>query len=160
MIARHGTQPARPGKKRQAGFTLLEVLVAMAIVALGLTAVVAQMNQMASASIYLQDKTLGTWIALDRVTEIRLGDEFPEINEYNDDIEMAGRQWNYTVNVSQTLIENIRRIEVFVYLPDQPENPIASAAGLTGPPVPRSQNPRLPGVAGGDPGNEAGGRFR
>jgi len=145
---------------RHSGFTLLEVLVAMAIVALGLTAVVAQMNQMASAAIYLQDKTLGTWVALDRITEIRLEKEFPEIREYQDEYEMAGQMWNYTVDVSQTQIENIRRIEVFVYLPDQPDNPIASAAGLTGPPVDRQQPPRLPGGIPGQNNNEPEGQFR
>ena len=53
-----------PSKSRlSAGFTLLEVLVAMAIISLGLIGVFSSLSQMLSSTSLLRDKTLATWIA-------------------------------------------------------------------------------------------------
>ena len=64
MSARHALQ--------QKGFTLLEVLVALAIIGLGMVAVFSQLNQSLLAASRLRDKTLASWIALDRITELRV----------------------------------------------------------------------------------------
>jgi len=131
---------------RQTGFTLIEVLVAMAIVALGLSAVFMQVNQMLSSSIYLQQKTLATWVAVDRITEIRLQAEYPEVRETNDDIEMGGIQWGYRVNVSETSADNIRRIDVAVFVADSPDSIVATASGFRGVAMDRTAGPVMPGA--------------
>lgn len=135
-------------KQFQQGFTLLEVLVAMSIVAIGLSAVFMQVNQMVSTSIYLQQKTLATWIATDRVTEVRLVDELPEPKTTEDEVEMAGITWGYTLQVSQAPgpFENLRRIDVEVYFADDPGTVIGSATGFRGSVIKRESNPVIPGT--------------
>ena len=137
-------------QQKQQGFTLLEVLVAMAIVALGLSAVFMQVNQMLSSSIYLQQKTLGTWVAMNRITEIRLKNEFPAPRETKDNIEMGGTNWGYTINVSATPIKNLRRIDVAVYPADNPDSIVAKAAGFRGQVIERSKGPLMPCTGASD----------
>ncbi len=148
-------------KKFQQGFTLLEVLVAMSIVAIGLSAVFMQVNQMVSTSIYLQQKTLATWIATDRITEIRLLDELPGSKTTEDEIEMAGIIWGYTLRVSQAPgpFENLRRIDVDVYFADDPDTVIGSATGFRGAVIKRDGNPVIPGT-GAPTGTSEEGTFQ
>jgi general secretion pathway protein I len=54
------------------GFTLVEVLVALVIVAMGLAALMSAVSGAARTSGYLRDKTLAQWIALNRLSEVRL----------------------------------------------------------------------------------------
>ena len=58
--------------KRARGFTLLEVLIALAIVAMSVGALLGTVTSSASNVIYLKDKTLAEWVALNRLTEIRI----------------------------------------------------------------------------------------
>jgi len=54
------------------GFTLVEVMVALMIVALGLGALMVAVTSTARTSRYLRDKTLAEWIALNHLSELRL----------------------------------------------------------------------------------------
>ena len=127
----------------------------MAIVAIGLSAVFMQVSQMVATSIYLQQKTLATWIATDRITELRLLDELPEPKTIEDEVQMAGANWGYTVQITQAPgpFENLRRIDVEVYFSDNPDNIIGSATGFKGSVIKRDSNPVIPGS--GLPNGEA-----
>ena len=57
---------------RSRGFTLLEVMVALIIVAFSLTALTASMNQMIDAANTLRERTFASWIAQNKITEMRL----------------------------------------------------------------------------------------
>ena len=118
------------------GFTLLEVLVALVIVGLGMMAVFGQLNQSLAATIRLRDKTLAHWIAEDRITELRLGDQFPNIGQSSDQLEMGDVEWFYTVKVTQTPVANLRRLDVDVSFADRPDDILATLVGFIGPPVP------------------------
>ena len=54
------------------GFTLIEVLVALAIVAIGMAAVLGALNSSADTVSYLRDKTFAQWVALNRIAGLRL----------------------------------------------------------------------------------------
>jgi len=54
------------------GFTLVEVLVALMVVAMGLAALMVAVSGTARTSGYLRDKTLAQWMALNRISEVRL----------------------------------------------------------------------------------------
>ena len=67
-----------PGvKPRESGFTLIEVLVALAIVAIGMAAVLGALTSSASTVLYMRDKTLAQWIALNHIAEERLKVQLP-----------------------------------------------------------------------------------
>ncbi len=114
----------------QRGFTLIEVLAALVIVALGMMAVIQAVSQTASNSSYLREKTVAHWVAVNRLTEVRLQRTPPPIDETSDEVEMAGRTWRWTMTVSQTPIETIRRIDISVRPADADED--ASIASITG----------------------------
>jgi general secretion pathway protein I len=96
------------------GFTLIEVLAALVIVALGMMAVIQAVSQTASNSAYLRDKTIAHWVALNRLTEVRLEQSAPKVDKTSDEVEMAGRKWRWTMAVTQTPVETMRRIDVSV----------------------------------------------
>ena len=116
------------------GFTLLEVLVAMAIISLGLIGVFMSLSQMLGATTLLRDKTLATWIATDRITELRVTGAWPGAGERDDVIEMAGAEWAYTIKVSAIPDMEMRRLDVTIGFADDPDNVIATVIGFLSPP--------------------------
>lgn len=118
------------------GFTLVEALVALIIVALGMMAVHTQLNQYAVTSVYIRDKTLASWIATNKLTELSVQSEWPEPGSEEDEVEYAGRQWFYRVEISATQVENLRRADVSVALAEDPEQVIHTVSGLLEPPPP------------------------
>lgn len=115
---------------RHRGFTLIEVLVALAIVAFGLVAVFGQVSQSATSANRLRDKTLASWVALNQITEMRLAGEFPAVGTRSDDVDMANRKWHYEVRVSETEGDYLRRADVSVAAAEEPARPIATAVGF------------------------------
>ena len=113
-----------------AGFTLIEVLAALVIVALGMLGVIEAVTQNARNGSYLREKTLAHWIAMNVITERRLQPSPPDIAETSDEIEYAGERWRWTLRVSETPVESMRRMDVFVRPADAPED--EALATLTG----------------------------
>lgn len=135
-----GTERRRSGQASPA-FTLIEAVVALLIVSLGMLAVFTQLGQFASNSSYIQDKTLASWIASNRLTELSLQDTWPELGNEEDEIEYAGREWRYAVEISETEVENLRRADVSVSLLDDPERVLHTVSALIEPPAPRGFAP-------------------
>ena len=103
------------------GFTLIEVLAALVIVALGMLGVIQAVTQTARNGTYLREKTLAHWIALNVITERRLQPSPPEVSESSDEVEFAGRRWRWTMRVTQTEVESLRRMDVSVRPADAPD---------------------------------------
>lgn len=97
-----------------AGFTLIEVLAALVIVALGMLGVIEAVTQQARNGTYLREKTLAHWIAMNVVTEQRLQSAPPPVADSSDDLEFAGERWHWNMRVSQTQVDSLRRIDVTV----------------------------------------------
>ncbi len=121
-----------PARRAVAGFTLVEVLAALVIVSLGMLGVIQAVSQTANNGAYLRDRTVAHWIAMNRVTEVRLEPKEPTVGTDSDDIEMAGRKWRWNMEVTQTAVESIRRIDVEVALADAKDQPLAFVSGFYG----------------------------
>lgn len=103
------------------GFTLLEVLVALAVLAITLGALIKGGSEVATNGAYLRDKTLAQWVARNRVAELQLETQWPETGSREGREEMAGREWFWRSAVSETFDEDVRRLEVGVYADERRE---------------------------------------
>lgn len=119
-----------PVRADSRAFTLIEVLVALVVVGLGMLAVIQTVSQTANNSSYMREKTIAHWIAMNQLTQVRLQPSPPAIDKSSDEVEMAGRDWRWTMEVKQTPVESIRRIEVRVRPAEAPET--SSLAFITG----------------------------
>lgn len=108
-----GGNPLRPPLVVR-GFTLVEVMVALAIAALSLAAVTAAISQMVEAGFSMRERTYAAWIAENRIAELRLSNALPEVSESSGEVEFAGREWAWEAVVSETGVENLFRIDVSV----------------------------------------------
>jgi general secretion pathway protein I len=116
------------------GFTLVEVLVALVVVALGLTALMVAVNGTARTSGLLRDKTLAQWIALNRLAEVRLNVVKFGQNTDTGELTFGSRTWHYDTRYFETSIASMKRVVVRVYLGDAKTkgNPSAQAVGFLG----------------------------
>jgi general secretion pathway protein I len=108
------------------GFTLLEILVALAIIAIALTAVVVETGQHVNSTIHMRDRTLAHWVAMNRVTEQLAAEQWPSVGISNGVAEMADREWFWSMTISSTPDSDIRRIDVEVRADRDRDNPNAS----------------------------------
>jgi general secretion pathway protein I len=119
---------------RMSGFTLIEVLVAVMIIALGLTALMTAVSSTARTSGYLRDKTLAQWIALNRLSEVRLNVTKFGQNTDIGEVDFANRKWHYDTRYFDTSIGSMKRVVVRVYAGDAKTkgNAIAQSIGFLG----------------------------
>ena len=59
--------------KNKRGFTLIEVLIALAILAIALLAVTRTVSSAVKDNTYLRDKTLAHWVAIDVAAKVQMG---------------------------------------------------------------------------------------
>lgn len=115
-------------------FTLIEVLVALAVIAIGLLAVVAVAARSGRIQAGLEDRALAGWIAENRLTQLRLSPEWPAIGDSDDDLTFADRKWHWEVTVDGTPDKDLRRVTVKVALAASPHQPYSVLVGFIGKP--------------------------
>ena len=122
-----------PPAPRAAGFTLIEVLVALAIAAIGLAAVLSVVTHSTRNAIYFRDKTFASWIGQNKITAARLTITLPSLDKTSGELDYAGQSWKWEQTVIQTDVPGLRRIDVAVRLGDAPpEQPVATVTGFAG----------------------------
>ncbi len=118
--------------ERQQGFTLLEVLVALLLLALALVALVRLAGLDARASAQLRDATLAQWVAANVLSETRLRQPFPAIGRSSGESRMGQQRWRWTLDVRSTDEPGIRRLDVDVVVAGDVPRDAGVAAHLTG----------------------------
>jgi general secretion pathway protein I len=117
----------------------VEVLVALVVVAIGLAALMVAVSGTARTSGYLRDKSLAQWIALNRLTEVRLTvNKVAQSNSTTSgdtgELQYAGRSWHYDTRYFSTTFASTKRIVVRVWAGDAKTkgNPLGEATGYFG----------------------------
>ncbi|MGO1462228.1 MAG: type II secretion system minor pseudopilin GspI [Marinobacter sp.] len=100
--------------KSAKGFTLIEVMVALLVFGLIATAAAEVGSQYISSYERIRDKTLAGWLAENRINEIRLEDNLPDISENAKDKDYGPFRWQVTTKVLATAEAKMRRVEVKV----------------------------------------------
>jgi general secretion pathway protein I len=112
------------------GFTLVEVLVALAIVAIALGAGLRAAGTLTDNAQRLADVTAGQWCADNALVELRLTRQFPGIGETEFDCPQLGRDYRGTIRAQGTPNPNFRRIDVRIV--DDQGHYVASVATVVG----------------------------
>jgi len=127
---------------RLAGFTLLEVMVALVIISLALAGVAGSMGQMIDTANTMRDRTYASWIAQNKITEMRLSGALPEVGESSGEEDYANTTWAWSAEVSETGIENLMKVDVSVSYPGADE-PVRLVTGFIGEPVAPGQSNQI-----------------
>jgi len=117
--------------KKQKGFTLLEVMIALFIVAVALGGVIKVMGNAAANSSRLTSRTFAQWVALNQIAKLQINKEWPSLGEKKGDDEMAGQKWKWVQKAVKTEDENIKRIEISVWnINDTASSPYVTTVGF------------------------------
>lgn len=110
----------------RAGFTLVEILIALAILAVGLAAATRAVGIASDSSFALEQRLVAQWVAQDRVNEIRARSIWPEIGSSEGEAEQAGQRLVWMQTVSGTPHRAFRRVDVKVVLPGKLSHSLAT----------------------------------
>lgn len=109
------------------GFTLLEVLVALAVVAIAMGALLSSGGNVALSASRLEDKVFAHWVANNRMLELRVLQGATAPRDQSGSTELAGRQWSWKQQVSSTEVDRVYKVEISVS--DENKQPVTSLIG-------------------------------
>lgn len=148
-----------PGIKKQSGFTLIEILIALTVFAITSSALISGLTRHVSQAALLRDKTIAHWVAENEINEIRISgsevsqrggskgsskgsskgpgnlDEarnFPGIGTNRKEVTMGDLEWQVRISVAATENKDIRRVTVDVYYTDDDDNSVVTLDAFVG----------------------------
>jgi len=101
--------------KKHSGFTLLEVLIAL--IFFSLIGMVLQQVTASTVSQYLsvRQKMFASWMAENKMAELRLSKTLPSAREYKEELDFANEEWQLISKVKKTENPDINKVEVEVF---------------------------------------------
>ncbi len=114
----------KPVQPLAAGFTLLEVLVALVIVGTALGASLRAVGSLTQNSSDLRGSMMATWSAENRLSQVRLAREWPPIGKRSFECPQGDLQLVCEEDVLATPNVNFRRVEVSVFDAQNPQRRI------------------------------------
>lgn len=109
------------------GFTLVEVMVALAVVAIALPALLLTLQQQIDGTAYLRDQSMARMVAANKLTEIRLLSRARQslllTGEDSGEVEFAQRDWYWRLRTIETELPNFYRMDIEVATVDGPDAP-------------------------------------
>jgi general secretion pathway protein I len=95
----------------------VEILVALAVLAIALTATARSLGAAIDTTTALRDRTLARWVAEDRLAQLELSREWPDLDVKDGDADMGGQAFHWRQETGVTPAARMRRVEVSVFLP-------------------------------------------
>ena len=126
------------GHRRARAFTLVEVLIALVVLAVGILAMVRGASDFAHNASELRQRALARWVAENRLTEITLEPTWPDTGKEHGSERIGGVEWEWEAEVQKTPNNDIRRATVTVRREDRTQV-LARLEGFVGSPKLRGQ---------------------
>jgi len=120
--------------KKQAGFTLIEVLVAMTIIAVGVSALVSAAGSSAWRAEYLREREFGRWVASNVLTEMQVVPAWPDVGTKNTEVQMGNFQWYVRTRTQAVADADLRRLDIEVRRDKDAESYVYVVTGFVGNP--------------------------
>lgn len=114
---------------KQHGFTLIEVMLAMAVFAIAGVALLGVADNNYRHISHLEEQMFATWVASNQLVEVSLDKTWPPKNNRKGKVEMAGRTWYWQQKVIKTANKELRAVNMQVRLNEDDE--LVSASLMT-----------------------------
>ena len=113
------------------GFTLLEILIALAVLAVALGAIIKAGSDFTGSHAHLHARTMATWVARNVMVEYQVANEWPRVGERKDTMEMGNQEWRWVARISQTEEQELRRLDVDVMpIDSDSDTPVTTLSGF------------------------------
>ena len=118
------------------GFTLIEILVALAIFGVVSLTLLTQSREQTRQAASLEDRLLAHWVASNTLTELQTGGGLPDLGKQESSTVMAGRDWFIVINAGTTPSTDVRSLEIQVMsydpLTNQQSDALVTLVGFVG----------------------------
>jgi general secretion pathway protein I len=120
-----------PAQERTAGFTLLEIMVALAITAVGIAAMMKVIGSSADIMNELDARLIASWVAGNQLTERRISPRQPRPGTQSERVKMGGRTWQFREEITRTADDDVYRVDIEVRgVGERNEAPLATVFGF------------------------------
>lgn len=116
------------------GFTLIEVLVAMTIIAVGVSALVGSAGASAWRADYLRQREFGRWVASNVLAELQVIPAWPSIGSKNTEVDMGTLTWYVKTRTQAVSDPDLRRVDIEVRRDKDADSYVYAVAGFVGNP--------------------------
>ncbi len=120
--------------KKHRGFTLAEVLMAVAVLSIAFLALLKISGLSTSQTAHLRNKTFAHWVAMNKISEAQLSRKWPDLGESKGRAAMGQHEWYWLQKITQTDEKLLRRIDVEVKMRKEDNTPLVSLVGFVAPP--------------------------
>jgi len=117
---------------KQHGFTLIEVLIALAVLAIALAAMIKGISMHVTNLAYLKERSLAHWVGLNALAELRVSGQSPSAGEVTGGETMAGREFQWTITVTEVEGGDVRRLDLRVTPENDEERPLSTMVAYVG----------------------------
>lgn len=103
-------------KNYHQGFTLIEVMIALSVVAIGLMATLKAINEEINSAMITRNKMMALWVLENKISEIRINPLPPEISVNQGKEILMNQTWYWQTNTAATANIKIRKIDISISL--------------------------------------------
>ena len=139
-----GIIKSRVTQTRNCGFTLVEILVALSIIAIAMAALIKASTNHTSSAAYLKEKTLAHYVAMNEINKLQLNSEWPSNGTEKKSIDMANHEWFWIREVkavidpfTQKESPDYKQVSFVIYLDEDRKQNLTKLTGyILRPPAP------------------------